>query len=151
MTPGLEHGAEGPSFYRWDSGSLALLTHRRLLDDRARWAVGRRVDGEPVAFRRYVPCARGAAISLDAMRRRPDAPNGVHERMIADIVPWGRRHGVDEVSLNFATSRTLLDTADQPPRRPGCCGTSTASSACARITVCPSHGRESKLATHASD
>jgi lysyl-tRNA synthetase class 2 len=63
----------------------------------------------PVAFQRYVVCRRGAAVSLDAMRRRPDAPNGVHERMIVDVIDWGREHQVEEVSLNFAAFRSLLD------------------------------------------
>ncbi len=71
--------------------------------------VSRGPDGRPVAFQRYVPCRRGAALSLDAMRRRPDAPNGVHERMIVDTVQWARRHGVDEISLNFAAFRSLFD------------------------------------------
>jgi lysyl-tRNA synthetase class 2 len=67
----------------------------------------------PVAFQRYVPCRRGAAVSLDAMWRRPDAPNGVHERMIVDVIDWGRAHQVEEVSLNFAAFRSLLDEAAQ--------------------------------------
>lgn len=71
--------------------------------------VSRGPDGQPVAFQRYVPCRRGRALSLDAMRRRPDAPNGVHERMIVDAVAWARWHGVSEISLNFAAFRTLFD------------------------------------------
>lgn len=73
-------------------------------------AVSRGADGQPVAFQRYVPCRRGAALSLDAMRRRPDAPNGVHERMIVDTVAWAREHDVAEISLNFAAFRSLFDT-----------------------------------------
>jgi lysyl-tRNA synthetase class 2 len=71
--------------------------------------VCRESGGGPVAFQRYLPCRRGAALSLDAMKRRPDAPNGVHERMIVDVIDWGREHRVEEVSLNFAVFRSLLD------------------------------------------
>lgn len=69
--------------------------------------------GRPVAFERYVPCQGGRALSLDAMRRLPDAPNGVHERMIVDVVDWARSNGLEEVSLNFAAFRSLLDEEAQ--------------------------------------
>jgi lysyl-tRNA synthetase class 2 len=72
-------------------------------------AVCRDRDGRAVAFQRYLPCARGAALSLDAMYRRPDTTNGVTERLIVDVVEWGRAHGVSVVSLNFAAFRALLD------------------------------------------
>jgi lysyl-tRNA synthetase, class II len=66
-------------------------------------------DQQPVAFQRYVPCRHGTALSLDVMRRLPDAPNGVNERMIADTIAMGRGVGVTHVSLNFAAFRTLFD------------------------------------------
>jgi lysyl-tRNA synthetase class 2 len=65
--------------------------------------------GRPVALQRYVFCRQGAALSLDSMRRLPDAPNGVNERMIADTVEWARSHGMAEVSLNFAAFRKVFD------------------------------------------
>jgi lysyl-tRNA synthetase class 2 len=65
--------------------------------------------GRPVALQRYLPCRQGAALSLDAMRRLPDAPNGANERMIVDMVEWARAHRVAEVSLNFAAFRSILD------------------------------------------
>jgi lysyl-tRNA synthetase, class II len=48
-------------------------------------------DLQPVAFQRYGPCRYGTALSLDVMRRLPDAPNGVNERMIADTIAMGQR------------------------------------------------------------
>jgi lysyl-tRNA synthetase, class II len=69
--------------------------------------------GRPVAFQRYVYCRQGAALSLDSMRRAPEAPNGVNERMIADTVEWARAHGVIEVSLNFAAFRKVFDGTAQ--------------------------------------
>ena len=71
--------------------------------------VARDGTGRPTAFQRYVLCRQGAALSLDSMRRSPDAPNGVNERMIADTVTWARAHGVAEVSLNFAAFRKVFD------------------------------------------
>jgi lysyl-tRNA synthetase class 2 len=47
------------------------------------------------------------------MRRGPGSPNGLNERMIADIMEYARDHGVGEVSLNFAAFRELFDTADR--------------------------------------
>ncbi|WP_019634063.1 bifunctional lysylphosphatidylglycerol flippase/synthetase MprF [Actinomadura atramentaria] len=70
-------------------------------------------DGEPVGFQRYA--LAGDAISLDAMRRLPDGPNGVNERLIAAIVEYAEKHGLAEVSLNFAAFRELLDTEDRNP------------------------------------
>jgi len=66
-------------------------------------------EGAPIAFQRYVPCKAGAGLSLDAMRRDTGVPGGVNERMIVDIVQWGRAHGVLEVSLNFAAFRNILE------------------------------------------
>jgi len=65
--------------------------------------------GAEIAFQRYVPCAGGRALSLDVMRRRPDAPNGVHEHLIVATVAWAREHGAREVSLNFAAFRVLFE------------------------------------------
>jgi lysylphosphatidylglycerol synthetase-like protein (DUF2156 family) len=75
--------------------------------------VARDADGRPVAFQRYLPSAYGRRLSLDAMRRAPNSPNGLNERMIADIMEYAREQDVDEVSLNFAAFRELLDTGER--------------------------------------
>jgi lysyl-tRNA synthetase, class II len=74
-------------------------------------------DGKPIAFQRYVRCRGGRALSLDAMRRYRDAPNGVNERMIVETVGWARRRGIEEVSLNFAAFRELIDPKEMPTGR----------------------------------
>jgi lysyl-tRNA synthetase class 2 len=66
------------------------------------------VGDTPVAFQRYASC--GAGLSLDSMRRLPDSPNGVHERLIVDLMA---AVDVKEVSLNFAAFRELLDATDR--------------------------------------
>ena len=73
--------------------------------------------GEPVAFQRYVPCRGGRGLSLDAMRRfdRVDGQalvNGLNERLIAEAVDWAAKHGVVDVSLNFAVFRSVLSATD---------------------------------------
>jgi len=75
--------------------------------------VARDADGDPVGFQRYLPSASGRRLSLDAMRRAPGSPNGLNERMIADIMAYAAEHRVDEVSLNFAAFRELFETEDR--------------------------------------
>jgi lysyl-tRNA synthetase class 2 len=74
--------------------------------------VARDDTGTPFAFQRYVPCRAGRGLSLDAMRRddsdRPQV-NGVNETMIVDAVAWAAEQGIEEVSLNFATFKGLLE------------------------------------------
>jgi lysyl-tRNA synthetase class 2 len=72
-------------------------------------AVCRTADGTPVAFQRYVRCKAGQALSLDAMRRDPDAPPGVNERMIVEMVDWARTNDVRVISLNFAAFREVIE------------------------------------------
>jgi lysyl-tRNA synthetase, class II len=73
--------------------------------------IARDADGRvgPVAFQRYVPSKAGTALSLDAMRRAPGAPNGINERMIVDAVEWARANDAAELSLNFAAFRKLME------------------------------------------
>jgi len=66
-------------------------------------------DGAPVAFQRYLPCKGGRCLSLDAMRRNPDAPNGVNESMIVEILRTQGDNGVREVSLNFVGFRQIIE------------------------------------------
>ncbi|HZU74977.1 MAG TPA: phosphatidylglycerol lysyltransferase domain-containing protein [Acidimicrobiales bacterium] len=73
-------------------------------------------EGEPVGFQRYAPCRGGRALSLDIMRRVPAAPNGVNERMIADVVAWAAERQVDQISLNFAAFRDLMDLGSERNR-----------------------------------
>jgi phosphatidylglycerol lysyltransferase len=54
-----------------------------------------------------VPVAGGASWSLDAMRRRPDSPNGLTEFLVLRAAAMYRDRGCESLSLNFAT---LADT-----------------------------------------
>jgi lysyl-tRNA synthetase class 2 len=72
--------------------------------------------GAPVAFIRLAPCRGGRALSLDVMRRDPDAPGGVNELMITEAVVWARERGIDELSLNFAAFREIIDPGSDKSR-----------------------------------
>lgn len=67
--------------------------------------------GGLVGCQRYVPS--GDTLSLDTMRRDPDAVNGLNERMIADVVAYAREREIRLVSLNFAAFRALLDADER--------------------------------------
>jgi lysyl-tRNA synthetase class 2 len=75
--------------------------------------IARGADGAPVGFQRYLPSASGRRLSLDSMRRAPGSPNGLNERMIADIMAYAAEQRVAEVSLNFAAFRELFETPDR--------------------------------------
>ena len=48
-------------------------------------------------------------LSLDVMRRDRTADNGVNELMISELLLAAGRHGVKQVSLNFAAFRALME------------------------------------------
>jgi lysylphosphatidylglycerol synthetase-like protein (DUF2156 family) len=72
-------------------------------------AFARSASGEVVAFQRYATADGGRELSLDVPWRRPGAPNGVDERLIADVVAWGAGRGARTVSLAFAAFPELFE------------------------------------------
>ena len=81
-----------------DSSSLLVSTH-----DEA---------GQMVALLSFVPWGP-IGLSLDVMRRSPDAPNGVVEFMVASLMEQAASLGVRRVSLNFAMFGHIFEAADQ--------------------------------------
>ena len=75
-------------------------------------AVCRDRTGTVVGFQRYSSCSAGTKLSVDAMRRLPSAPNGITERMIVEVLQWGRGNGIIELSLNFVAFRKHLQSLD---------------------------------------
>ncbi len=70
---------------------------------------GGRVEG----FLRFVPAyGEQPGYSLDLMRRRPDATNGVTEYLIAQAALALGARGFERLSLNFAAWGRLLDSAE---------------------------------------
>ncbi|HEY1564957.1 MAG TPA: DUF2156 domain-containing protein [Gaiellaceae bacterium] len=61
----------------------------------------------------------GGGWSLSAMRRRPDAPNGLTEFLVVETLAWARATGASELSLNFCALTDFLapERARTPLRR----------------------------------
>lgn len=65
-------------------------------------------DGRLVGFQRYGVAANGQELSLDVPWRRHDAPNGLDERMILDLVDYAQVRGIKRISLAFAAFPELF-------------------------------------------
>lgn len=65
-------------------------------------------DGKRVAMHSYVPWGT-SGISLDLMRRSPEAPAGVNEFLVASIVENADGLGLTRLSLNFAVFREVFE------------------------------------------
>ena len=76
-------------------------------------AVAREKSGRVAGFLRFVPCyGDDPGYSLDLMRRRPDAENGLTEYLIANAALALGKRGFKRLSLNFAAWGRLLDSAE---------------------------------------
>jgi lysyl-tRNA synthetase, class II len=76
-------------------------------------AFARERDGRVGGFLRFVPVyGQRPGYSLDLMRRRPDAANGITEYLIARAALGLGARGFDSLSLNFAAWGRLLDSAE---------------------------------------
>ncbi len=71
-------------------------------------AFARDADGRIVGFQRYALADGGRELSLDVPYRLPDAPNGVDERLIADVLTWARERSGKRLSLAFAAFPELF-------------------------------------------
>jgi lysyl-tRNA synthetase class 2 len=69
------------------------------------WAL---VDGAIVALLQFVPWNQNG-LSLDLMRRSPEAETGVNELMICATLEFARTQNIDSVSLNFASFRSIFE------------------------------------------
>ncbi|MDO5645426.1 MAG: bifunctional lysylphosphatidylglycerol synthetase/lysine--tRNA ligase LysX [Dermabacter sp.] len=92
--------------------SMALNRWGDEADGRSVVVVARTLDGVPVGLLSFVPWGR-RGLSLDVMRRSPEAPNGTSEFMIAELMRQAETMGVSTVSLNFAMFRTVFADADR--------------------------------------
>jgi lysylphosphatidylglycerol synthetase-like protein (DUF2156 family) len=76
----------------------------------------------PEAFARFALCGDGRILTLDVAPRRADAPNGVVERLVVDVVAYAGEHGAREVSLNFAGLRRVFEVVGPFARFAGALG-----------------------------
>jgi lysylphosphatidylglycerol synthetase-like protein (DUF2156 family) len=72
-------------------------------------AVARDRCGRVVAFHRYATAGEGSEVSLDVPFRRPDAPNGVDERLSVDMIAEAKNHDALRLSLAFAAFPEIFD------------------------------------------
>lgn len=87
-------------------------------DERMVVAMVRDITGHPVAILTFLPWGRHG-LSLDLMRRSPQAPNGVNEFLVAEVMAWAADHGIERVSLNFAFLRHIFARAEDVAAAPG--------------------------------
>ncbi|MHA7135494.1 bifunctional lysylphosphatidylglycerol synthetase/lysine--tRNA ligase LysX [Oerskovia turbata] len=65
-------------------------------------------EGIPRGLLSFVPWGR-RGLSLDVMRRHPQAVSGVTELMVTELVTAGRGMGIDRISMNFAMFRGAFE------------------------------------------
>ncbi|MHA6794055.1 phosphatidylglycerol lysyltransferase domain-containing protein [Pseudonocardia bannensis] len=80
--------------------------------DPAAVVVTAELDGRVRGLLQFVPWGSDG-LSLDLMRRDPDADNGVNELMIVELLATAPSLGVARVSLNFAVFRAALERGER--------------------------------------
>ena len=68
--------------------------------------------GQLIALLSFVPWGAGG-VSLDLMRRDPEAPNGVVEFMVAELSRRGIALSIARISLNFAVFRAAFEEGNR--------------------------------------
>lgn len=77
------------------------------------FAIASDASGGPAGFIHLVPVGGARGLSLSAMRRLPETPNGLMEFTICELVAWSRAHGVESVSLNFNAFGSILRSSEE--------------------------------------
>lgn len=77
-----------------------------------RLAIARDSGGRLVAFHRYASAGGGSEITMDAPYRRPDAPNGIDERLSVDMIDAAKSLHAQRLSLAFAAFPEIFDATD---------------------------------------
>ncbi len=72
--------------------------------------IARDAEGSAAGFLHFVPAYGTPMMSLSAMRRDPDAPNGLTEFLVVRALALLAERGVEEVSLNFAAFAAWMHT-----------------------------------------
>lgn len=97
--------------------SMALGRFGDPADERMVVATVHTAAGQLVALQSFVPWGRHG-LSLDLMRRSPEAPNGTNDFLVAELMAWGADHGITRVSLNFAFFRHVFAEAEDVAAAP---------------------------------
>jgi lysyl-tRNA synthetase, class II len=91
--------------------SMALNRFADPADVNTVYAVAHDHTGDAVGVLSLVPWGRHG-LSLDVMRRRPDAPNGTTEAMVTAVMSAAAGLGISRVSLNFCMFRHVYADAE---------------------------------------
>jgi lysylphosphatidylglycerol synthetase-like protein (DUF2156 family) len=98
--------------------SMALEDVRSTELDDTLFVLGRDPDDQLAGFLHFVPVPATGDLSLSAMRRLPDTPNGFNEFLVSSLLSWAREQGIERVSLNFSVFGGLLrDESSAPAAR----------------------------------
>ncbi|GAA3684362.1 phosphatidylglycerol lysyltransferase domain-containing protein [Nocardioides ginsengisoli] len=92
--------------------AMALGRFGQERDDAGVVVLARDTAGEVRGFLSFVPWGDDG-ISLDLMRRSPDAVNGVVELMVTTLLADVEQLGITKVSLNFAAFRSVFDRGER--------------------------------------
>jgi len=69
-------------------------------------------NGKPMGMLQFVPWGT-KGLSLDSMRRSPDSDPGINELLISETMLFVRESGIKQVSLNFATFRSIFERGER--------------------------------------
>ncbi|MGO9926046.1 MAG: bifunctional lysylphosphatidylglycerol flippase/synthetase MprF [Mycobacterium sp.] len=75
--------------------------------------IARDASGRVQGFHRYATAGGGSDITLDVPWRRRGAPNGIDERLSADMIAAAKDTGAQRVSLSFAAFPEIFDDKDR--------------------------------------
>jgi lysylphosphatidylglycerol synthetase-like protein (DUF2156 family) len=75
--------------------------------------IARDRDGQVQGFHRYASSGGGTDITLDVPWRRPDAPNGIDERLSIDMIYAAKSFGAQRLSLAFAAFPEVFKNKDR--------------------------------------
>lgn len=81
-------------------------------DERVLFVTAHEPDGAVKGLLTFVPWGQ-RGLSLDLMRRHPEAPNGTTELLVSELMAGAGEFGVQHVSLNFAFLRGVFADADR--------------------------------------
>jgi lysyl-tRNA synthetase class 2 len=97
--------------------SMAMDTLRGEHLDETVVVLARDPEGAVRGFLHLVPSYGRPALSLSAMRRDPDTPNGLIDVLVVRAVELARERGIQELSLNFAAFARLMHDPSGPRDR----------------------------------
>ena len=88
--------------------SMALDDVRSIELEDTLFVLGRDPERQVAGFLHFVPVPATGDLSLSAMRRLPETPNGLNEFLVSSLLFWARDQNVEQVSLNFAVFGGVL-------------------------------------------